>query len=379
MTYYSHIDTNIYWNAAKKYLPTKIDILFVAESPPAIKDPKKKAYFYFENNYGSDILFATIMSAVFHVNYYKNPKWKEMLLRQFQKRNCFFIDAVPYPINRDRKRKLVTEKERIKNITENQDSLLKLLSYLGKKGKLDKRTELILLKKSVHHVLYEKLNEKYRILNEYPIEYPRWYNDPSVVKELQDCLVYFEFSETIGLILNSFPKIDSGEEFTSNEVDSIMESIEQIETKRIKFFDDSYTLENYIENLWYEYDNKISYNKSIKQLELSTTYIVKAPPALEKRGLAASLAPEWFIGMSDEFTKSINKIDAKVRGRILQAISNIVKAPVTQKGNTVKPLTGEKKGLWRYRIGDYRLIYQPDLSSRHILLLSFSARSGAYV
>jgi hypothetical protein len=45
---FSNMDTSVYWDRAKKYLPPQIDMLFIAESPPAFKDSNKKAYFYFE-------------------------------------------------------------------------------------------------------------------------------------------------------------------------------------------------------------------------------------------------------------------------------------------------------------------------------------------
>jgi hypothetical protein len=130
---FSNMDTSVYWDRAKKYLPPQIDMLFIAESPPAFKDSNKKAYFYFENSYGGDILFATIMKAIFHVHYHKNPAWKKALLKQFQRRKYFLIDAVPYPINRDTKWRKVPARVRIKQILKNKQSLSGLLNDLEKK------------------------------------------------------------------------------------------------------------------------------------------------------------------------------------------------------------------------------------------------------
>ncbi len=86
----------------------------------------------------------------------------------------------------------------------------------------------------------------------------------------------------------------------------------------------------------------------------------------------------WFLGMSDEFIKAIQGIDRKLQGRILEAISYIGSKPTERKGDTVKPLGGELKGMWRYRIGDHRLVYQPDTESRRVLLVTFTSRAGAY-
>ena len=86
----------------------------------------------------------------------------------------------------------------------------------------------------------------------------------------------------------------------------------------------------------------------------------------------------WLIGISDEFKKSINKIDKKLKGRILDAIEKLSRDPLTLIGNTIKPLSGELDGLYRYRVGDYRLIYEPNRENRHITLLTFSARGSSY-
>jgi mRNA-degrading endonuclease RelE of RelBE toxin-antitoxin system len=88
--------------------------------------------------------------------------------------------------------------------------------------------------------------------------------------------------------------------------------------------------------------------------------------------------PDWLIGMSHQFIKDIRNADRKLQGRILGAISEILIEPTVIKGDTIKPLQAEKKGLWRYRIGDYRLIYQPVLSTKKILLMEFAARGVVY-
>ena len=87
---------------------------------------------------------------------------------------------------------------------------------------------------------------------------------------------------------------------------------------------------------------------------------------------------DWMIGLTTEFIKSIKKVDKKLKGRILDALGWLSKDPVTMKGNTVKPLTDELAGLWRYRVGNYRLIYKPDDKSKRVTLLTFSPRGDAY-
>jgi len=82
--------------------------------------------------------------------------------------------------------------------------------------------------------------------------------------------------------------------------------------------------------------------------------------------------------MADSFKKAIRSIDRKIQGRILEALSYIADSPITTIGDTIKPLTGDLKGCWRYRIGDFRLVYRPDPSTGDITLLSFDSRGSSY-
>jgi mRNA-degrading endonuclease RelE of RelBE toxin-antitoxin system len=88
--------------------------------------------------------------------------------------------------------------------------------------------------------------------------------------------------------------------------------------------------------------------------------------------------PDWYVGFSSEFIKSISKIDKNKRARVLEAIAKVAEAPLTIHGDTVKPLTGNHSGLWRYRIGDDRLVYKASTTSKQIVLLSFGARGDIY-
>ena len=91
-----------------------------------------------------------------------------------------------------------------------------------------------------------------------------------------------------------------------------------------------------------------------------------------------NLEPIWTFALGEDFIKSIDRMDKKLQGRILEAITRIAHAPTTAFGDTIKPLTSDLRGLWRYRVGDYRLIYCPDAEAKRITLLSFGARGGAY-
>ncbi len=101
-----------------------------------------------------------------------------------------------------------------------------------------------------------------------------------------------------------------------------------------------------------------------------------SPPTELKK---ESEPPErWRFGLGKSFRKAVNAIDRKLQGRILEAITDIAAAPLTNRGDTVKPLSGEMNGYWRYRIGDFRLVYYPDEATRTITLCDCASRRSAY-
>ncbi len=94
--------------------------------------------------------------------------------------------------------------------------------------------------------------------------------------------------------------------------------------------------------------------------------------------LYSRIAPDWYIGFSHEFLKSVSGIDRKAQGRVFDAIAKVSGAPITISGDTVKPLSGNLSGLWRVRVGDYRLVYFPHIKSQRITLLSYGPRGSVY-
>jgi mRNA-degrading endonuclease RelE of RelBE toxin-antitoxin system len=109
--------------------------------------------------------------------------------------------------------------------------------------------------------------------------------------------------------------------------------------------------------------------------KVSYTLAAKSPRLSEP---APKRPPPWYIGWSSAFSKSIVKIDPNIQGRILEALNEITKDPVTVRGDTMKPLTGEFRGCWRYRIGAFRLVYKPDRASGDVTLLAFASRGSVY-
>jgi mRNA-degrading endonuclease RelE of RelBE toxin-antitoxin system len=85
----------------------------------------------------------------------------------------------------------------------------------------------------------------------------------------------------------------------------------------------------------------------------------------------------YLIEVSHEFSKSVEKSDQTTKGRILGAIIRLSKEPCVSIGDTLKPLLDDK-GRWRFRIGDYRLIYLPQKGKKIVSLLDFGSRGDIY-
>lgn len=86
----------------------------------------------------------------------------------------------------------------------------------------------------------------------------------------------------------------------------------------------------------------------------------------------------WFVQFEAGFRKVCAALDKNMRARLYDAIAEISESPMVPRGDTVKPLSSGLKGAWRYRIGDYRLIYVPEDPPGVVHLVSFGARGGAY-
>jgi len=188
---FNQFDLSKYRTAAEKYLPEKIRVLFIAESPPFFADPTKMAYFFFERCPGNEMLFSTIFQGIFNYQYRKNEDGKKEFLCKFQENGLWLMDAVEYPINKRINGKKVPDKERIQIIRqpENYRKLLRSLSKLRENNVLDFKTKIILIKATVFIALREALTaEGHKILNKNHIGFPRYTGDPLVVNAINTLL-----------------------------------------------------------------------------------------------------------------------------------------------------------------------------------------------
>ena len=77
----------------------------------------------------------------------------------------------------------------------------------------------------------------------------------------------------------------------------------------------------------------------------------------------------------DQVEKDLGKLDKSIAKKILTRIETYLALDPKELG---KPLKGEFLGYWRYRWGDYRIIYKISEREILILVLRISHRKDAY-
>ena len=77
--------------------------------------------------------------------------------------------------------------------------------------------------------------------------------------------------------------------------------------------------------------------------------------------------------LTRNFTKEFDKLPKNVKERILEALEKIAETPYTG-----TKLRGKLEGLWRWRIGKYRIIYLIDEKEKAVVFLDVGLRKTIY-
>lgn len=85
----------------------------------------------------------------------------------------------------------------------------------------------------------------------------------------------------------------------------------------------------------------------------------------------------WQINWSDEARKQLRKLDKKRQQEILNYMGDRI-ANAASPQNFGKPLRHDKFGLWRYRVGDTRIVCQIKNEELVILVLNVGHRKNIY-
>lgn len=86
---------------------------------------------------------------------------------------------------------------------------------------------------------------------------------------------------------------------------------------------------------------------------------------------------QWTIKIDKYALKALSKIDKQERDRILQFLKlNALKD--NNPRSSGKALHGDLKGLWRYRVGDYRVIAQIRDAELVVFVVEIGHRKNVY-
>ncbi|MGB9236125.1 MAG: type II toxin-antitoxin system RelE/ParE family toxin [Terriglobales bacterium] len=91
----------------------------------------------------------------------------------------------------------------------------------------------------------------------------------------------------------------------------------------------------------------------------------------------ASGSKAWRIEITRTAEKQITKLDRAAQRSILDFLRERVQTAADPR-HLGKALRGDKKGLWRYRVGDYRLICDVQDERVVVLLLRVGHRKDVY-
>jgi mRNA interferase RelE/StbE len=85
----------------------------------------------------------------------------------------------------------------------------------------------------------------------------------------------------------------------------------------------------------------------------------------------------WKIEITRTAERQIRKLDRVTQQSIIGFLRKRVE-PAENPRQWGKPLHGEKRGLWRYRVGDYRIICDIQHETITILVLAVGHRKEVY-
>lgn len=84
----------------------------------------------------------------------------------------------------------------------------------------------------------------------------------------------------------------------------------------------------------------------------------------------------WEIILTKPAKKVYEKAPNDIRRRLDSCFEDLEINPIY--GNNIRPLTGKLRGLTRYRVGDWRVIFRVFKEKKVVEIVAVLPRSGAY-
>lgn len=85
----------------------------------------------------------------------------------------------------------------------------------------------------------------------------------------------------------------------------------------------------------------------------------------------------WHVDLTDDAERTFRKLPRTEQARINRYIADRLETRFDPK-RLAKPLQGIRSGLWRWRVGDYRLIGRLENSALVILIIDIGHRREVY-
>jgi len=85
----------------------------------------------------------------------------------------------------------------------------------------------------------------------------------------------------------------------------------------------------------------------------------------------------WRVEISRTAEKQIKKLDRQTQAEVVRYLRERVQEAANPR-QFGKALGGEKRGLWRYRAGDYRIICDIQDARKTVLVLALGHRKHVY-
>lgn len=85
----------------------------------------------------------------------------------------------------------------------------------------------------------------------------------------------------------------------------------------------------------------------------------------------------WTVRISNIAERPLRKLDRPVQGRILDWLNDRIEGCKNPR-HVGEPLKGDYAGLWRYRVGDYRILCDIQDQQIVVLVLTIGRRRQIY-
>ena len=88
------------------------------------------------------------------------------------------------------------------------------------------------------------------------------------------------------------------------------------------------------------------------------------------------MTPRWQVETTEQFDRDFQKLDRAIQRRVMAYLEEVEKLDdPRQRG---KGLTANHTGVWRYRVGDHRILAQIIDNSLTVLTLNVDHRKDVY-